>query len=318
MTVFRYKPCMQGNGETQAVEADIAHRHSADRKSLTLVFVMTTSFMLVEIFGGVITNSLALLSDAGHMFSDAVSLALSLVALRIAAKARTPQKSYGYHRAEILAALVNGATLVVIAIVIIVEAAGRLRTPPVVQSMPMIAISIVGLAVNLVGAYRLSRGGQESLNKRGAYLHVLGDALGSVGALAAGLIMVTTDWYVADPLISFLIAALILVSSWRLLRQTIHVLMEGTPGRINPSDIEQAIMGIKGVAHIHDMHVWTITSGRDAISVHVVVREGVSVDATERYVSQVRDLIRDRFGIAHSTVQVELERNGSTCGQENE
>jgi cobalt-zinc-cadmium efflux system protein len=222
--------------------------------------------MIAEAIGGYLTHSLALLADAGHMLSDVGSLALSLIAMRFAAKARTPQMTYGYYRAEILAALVNGVTLVVISILIFYEAITRFQSPPEVQSVPMLVVATIGLLLNLFSAFILSRKKGESLNVRGAYMHVLADTLGSVGAIAAGIIMLTTGWYLADPIISVLIAMLILFSSWRLLKESVTVLMEGTPLHINLKEIENAIKNVQGVLEVHDLHVWTVTSGFEAVS----------------------------------------------------
>jgi len=274
------------------------------------VLVMTAAYMLAETIGGILTNSLALLADAGHMLSDVGSLGLSLIAMRFAAKPRTANMTYGYYRAEILAALVNGVTLVGISIFIFYEAATRFQSPRTVLSAPMLVVASAGLLVNLGGALILSRKKGESLNVRGAFLHVLADALGSVGAIAAGGIMLATGWYLADPIVSVLIALLILFSSWRLLKESVTVLMEGAPPHINSMEIEEAIKNIPGVEEVHDLHIWTVTSGFDAISAHVVVMDSGTVFDAQKVLKQVRLLTKQRFNIEHTTIQIE-HRQGS-------
>ena len=274
------------------------------------MLVMTAAYMLAETIGGILTNSLALLADAGHMLSDVGSLGLSLIAMRFAAKPRTANMTYGYYRAEILAALVNGVTLVGISIFIFYEAATRFQSPRTVLSAPMLVVASAGLLVNLGGALILSRKKGESLNVRGAFLHVLADALGSVGAIAAGGIMLATGWYLADPIVSVLIALLILFSSWRLLKESVTVLMEGAPPHINSMEIEEAIKNIPGVEEVHDLHIWTVTSGFDAISAHVVVMDSGTVFDAQKVLKQVRLLTKQRFNIEHTTIQIE-HRQGS-------
>lgn len=287
-----------------------SHAHRTGSRELKIVLVMTAAYMLAETIGGILTNSLALLADAGHMLSDVGSLGLSLIAMRFAAKPRTANMTYGYYRAEILAALVNGVTLVGISIFIFYEAATRFQSPRTVLSAPMLVVASAGLLVNLGGALILSRKKGESLNVRGAFLHVLADALGSVGAIAAGGIMLATGWYLADPIVSVLIALLILFSSWRLLKESVTVLMEGAPPHINSMEIEEAIKNIPGVEEVHDLHIWTVTSGFDAISAHVVVMDSGTVFDAQKVLKQVRLLTKQRFNIEHTTIQIE-HRQGS-------
>ena len=257
--------------------------------------------MVAEVVGGLLTNSLALLSDAGHMLSDAGSLGLSLFALWIAARPRTPERTFGYHRTEILAALANGATLVAISVFIVVEAWGRFQSPEPVKGVPMMAVAAGGLVVNLASLWILHGGHDASLNVRGAWLHVLSDTLGSVQAIAAGALIWAFGWNWADPLASLLIALLVVWSSWSLLRDAVNVLMEATPGHVDARELERAISGVAGVDGLHDLHVWTITSGFDSLSVHV---ETSGRDRDE-VLADVRSVVRSRFGIEHSTVQVE-------------
>lgn len=260
--------------------------------------------MVLEFAGGLITNSLALLSDAGHMLNDAASLLLSLLAMMLAAKPPTAGKSYGYHRTEILAALLNGVTLFVIAGFIVKEAIERLYDPPVVQSGSMMLIAAIGLAANLISAWVLLRKSdvQGNINVRSAYLHVLGDALGSVGAIAAGLLMYLFSWYAADPIISIVVAALILRGAWRVIAATVHILMEGTPASVDTEQVRSSLLNLHGVIGVHDLHIWTITSGRDALSCHLVVGEDLDHQAV---LQAAVKLAEERFGIQHATFQIE-------------
>lgn len=225
------------------------HGREGNQKGLAIALGVTIGIMVLEFVGGLVTNSLALLSDSGHMLSDAISLLLSLAAVWLAAKPASPKRTYGFYRFEILAALVNGVTLVVIAAWIIWEAVGRFVNPPAVASGPMMAVAAVGLLANLVSAWVLMRKGdvKENVNVRSAYLHVLGDALGSVGAMAAGLVIWLFDWYAADPLISIAVAVLILKGAFAVVKQTVHILMEGTPAAIDHAEVKAALSGIDGM-----------------------------------------------------------------------
>lgn len=266
--------------------------------------------MVAEVAGAYFTNSLALLADAGHMLSDAGALALSLFALWIATKPPTPEHTYGFYRTEILAALINGAALVAISVYIFVEAYHRLGTPAEVAGGWMMAVATGGLVINLAGLWILQAGRSDNLNMRGAWLHVLTDALGSVGAMLAGLMILAFGWAWADPVASVLIGLLVLYSSWGLLRDTVSVLMEGAPGHIDVDEVRSAIAGVEGVVGAHDLHVWTITSGMVALSAHVVAREPVRYAELLR---RLQDLAEARFGIEHVTIQVEPEGFGDCC-----
>jgi cobalt-zinc-cadmium efflux system protein len=258
--------------------------------------------MLAEVVGGMLTNSLALLADAGHMLSDAAALSLSLFAMWMAQRPSTPQKTYGYHRAEILAALVNGATLIAIAVYIFVEAYHRFREPPVVLGGTMMAIAVGGLIVNVAGLAVLHGSREDSLNVKGAWLHVLGDALGSVGAIVAGLLIWWLGWYWADPAASLVIGVLILFSSWNLLKQSVSVLMEHAPGHIDVDQVRNALISVDGVVGVHDLHVWTITSGLESLSAHVSVDTQLpAADVLQR----LRTRLSEDFGIDHVTLQLE-------------
>jgi len=258
--------------------------------------------MLAEFVGGLWTGSLALLADAGHMLTDATALGLALIATWLAARPPTPAKTYGYYRAEILAALANALLLVGVAGSIVVEAWHRLRVSAPVLAGPMAAVAALGLAVNLLAAWLLHRGARDSLTVRAAYLEVLGDALSSVAALGAAAVIVLTGWTAADPLASGAIVLLILPRTWRLLRQAVNVLLEGTPPHLSLTEIEEAITRVAGVRRVHDLHVWTLTSGREAMSAHVVVAD---VRESERLLESLHAVLHAKFGIDHTTIQLE-------------
>jgi cobalt-zinc-cadmium efflux system protein len=252
--------------------------------------------------GGWWTGSLALLADAGHMLADVAALALALLAMWFSARPATPSKTYGYYRLEILAALINGAALVLISLIIFYEAYQRWANPPAVSSVLMMFVAAGGLVINLVCAWLLHGDHEVDLNMRGAWLHIMGDALGSLGAIAAGLLMTLYKWYAADPLFSIVISLLIIFSSWRLIRESINVLLEGTPAHINLAAVEEAILRTSGVEDVHDLHVWTITSGREALSAHVIHGETIS---QPELLKELRTKLHDRFGVDHLTIQME-------------
>jgi cobalt-zinc-cadmium efflux system protein len=271
------------------------------RRRLTLALVLAALYMLAEVAGGLLANSLALLADAGHMLTDVAALGLSLFAIWAAQRPATPRRTYGFHRMEILAALVNGATLVAMAALIFAEAYRRWAHPPDVKGGLMLAVACGGLVVNLASLWILRGGREESLNVRGAWLHVGTDTLGSVQAIAAGVLISAFGWKWADPLASVLIGLLVVLSSWGLLRDAVAVLMEGVPAHLQLDEVAEAMAGVPGVTAVHDLHVWTITSGFVALSAHVVV----GPDCSEDVLWRVRTVIHDRFGIDHSTIQVE-------------
>jgi cation diffusion facilitator family transporter len=281
------------------------HAHGAgNRTGLTVALAITTGIMVLEIIGGLLTNSLALLSDAGHMFSDAGALALSLFAMALAARPASLRRSYGFRRFEILAALLNGATLFVMAGFILWEAVERFREPAEVAGGMMTAVAVIGLLANLASAWYLMRKSdvKSNLNVRSAYLHVIGDALGSVGAIAAGVVISLTSWYWADPLISVLVTLLIVRSAWGVTRSAVHILMEGTPETIDAGKVREALLAIDGVLDLHDLHIWTITSGLDALSCHLLIRD----DQNEQSVLQeALNRIEKTFHIRHATIQIE-------------
>jgi cobalt-zinc-cadmium efflux system protein len=277
-----------------------------NKKGLIIALMITAGIMLLEFFGGLVTNSLALLSDAGHMLSDTSSLILSLFAIWFAQRPASRNKTYGFYRFEILAALFNGLTLFIISGIIVWEAYGRFFEPPTVASGSMMVIAAIGLIANLISAWSLIRKSdiKNNVNLRSAYLHILGDALGSVGAIIAGALMLLFDWYIADPIISVIVALLILKSAWGVMKQSIHILMEGTPITIDQSEVESYLKQINGVINVHDLHIWTITSGLDSLSCHLLVEEHAD---TQEILQRAIDLIKDKFQIEHTTIQIETK-----------
>ena len=283
-------------------------RREFARRRLTLVLPLLFAYMVAEVVGGILTNSLALLADAGHMLSDVAAVALTLFAMWIARRPATVTRTFGYYRAEILAAVVNGATLVAIAIYVFVEAWQRVRNPPAVLGAGMLAIAVGGLAVNVAGLWLLKDSRSDSLNVRGAWLHVLGDALGSVAAIASGVLIAAFGWNWADPVASVAIGVLILHSSWALLREATAVLMEGAPGNIDVDAVRSALRAVNGVQEVHELHVWSISSGLASLSCHLIRSGDARVDAL---LLTARERLGRDFGIQHVTIQVEDERCSS-------
>jgi len=272
------------------------------RLSITLVLVVV--YMVAELVGGMLTNSLALLADAGHMLGDAAALGLALFALWFARRPASSKHTFGYYRTEILAALANGATLIAVAGIILIEAIQRLGQPPDVEGGLMTGIAAGGLVVNLLGLWILSGGRHDSLNIRGAWLHVFTDMLGSVQAIVAGVLILKFGWTWADPVASILIAVLVVYSAWALLKESVAVLMQRAPGHVDIDELRAGILALDGVAGVCELHVWTITSGMDSMSAHVVVEDG---RGDRLMLQQVRDLVHERFGIDHVTIQLEPE-----------
>jgi cobalt-zinc-cadmium efflux system protein len=284
------------------------HRETAagrSRGTLVGILLLTTAYLLVEVVGGFLTGSLALLADAAHMLTDVGGIGLALFAIWVASRPPTPEKTYGYYRAEILAALVNGVVLLAVAAGILIEAYRRLIEPPEIKSAAMLAIAGVGLLVNLASVWLLHQGARESLNVRAAYLEVLSDAVTSVGVIVAALLVLLTGAPVIDPLVSAAIAVFIVPRTWRLLRQAVNVLLEGVPPHLDMAEIQAAIEREPGVRRVHDLHVWTLTSGREAMSAHVVVDD---YGSGERILECLHALLHTRFGIDHTTIQLETER----------
>ena len=281
-----------------------AGRRPENRRRLAFTLALVAGYMMAEVVGGLWTNSLALLADAGHMLSDVAALGLSLFALWIAERPPDARRTYGYYRTEILAALANGAALVAVAVLVLIEAYARFFNTPEVRGAPMMAIAFGGLVVNLLSLAILSGARHASLNLRGAWLHVLSDSLGSVGAIVAGALIWAFGWHWADPATSALIGLLIVYSSWRLLTESVSVLMESAPRGIDVDAVRDTLFGVPGVHSVHDLHVWTITSGMDSLSAHVVVADG---HPAAPLLVEIRRRLAARFGIHHVTIQIEPE-----------
>lgn len=278
-------------------------RHTETQK-LKWALTISTAYFFAELVAGFLTNSLALLSDAGHMLSDIAAMALSLFAFRIARRPATLISTYGYHRAEILVALFNGLVLWLIVGIIFTAAYNRLFQPPQVESLGMLIVAVLGLVVNVIAGAILYGSHHHNLNLRGAFLHVVSDAVGSVGAIVAGLVMLATEWYLADPLISMLIGVLILYSSWSLVKESVSILMQAVPKSIRLEEVQKTIEDVRGVMKVHDLHVWAVTSGIFTLSAHAVVHNG---EDFHEVLNGIEDTLKDRFNIEHVTIQLETE-----------
>jgi cobalt-zinc-cadmium efflux system protein len=274
-----------------------------DRKRLLAALVLTLSMMIAEIVGGLVSGSLSLLSDAGHMLTDAAALLLSFLALKFAAKPSDERRTYGFFRFEILSAFTNALTLILMAVVISWEAIQRLHSPEPIRAGIMMAVAAVGLVVNLGGMALLSK--SKSMNVRGAFLHVLGDALSSVGVLVAAAITWWTGWTLLDPILSIVIAAVIAFGAIRLLRQAIHILIEGAPDHAPFGEVVQALLSIGGVTGVHDLHIWTIGQNKHSLTAHVVVDAACALDDYARILAEAREVLAARFRLDHSTLQLE-------------
>ena len=271
---------------------------------LTAALVLTFVYMIAEAIGGWLTNSLALIADAGHMLTDVAALGLTLGAIWFGSRPATAKKTFGYYRLEILAAFVNGIALVLLSIYIIYEAVVRWQSPPVINGSRLIIIAAGGLLVNIIAAKLLHHGHKHDLNMRAAWLHVMGDLLGSVTAIVAGVLIVAAGWLWADPLCSILISFIIIFSAWRLIVESVNVLLEGTPAHISLSAVETTILETDGVSGVHDLHVWTISSGIEALSAHISHNESV---VHSELLVVVRERLHEQFGIDHLTIQMETQ-----------
>ena len=280
-----------------------AHAHGGGTRGLKVALALTSAFLVAEVVGGIVSNSLALLADAGHMLTDAAALTLSLFVAWFSRQPVDSRKSFGYLRWEILAALVNGAALLGVSAYIIWEAVARLRTPEPVQGGVMLAVAAGGLAVNAAAAWVLRPDASTSLNLRGAYLHILGDLLGSVGTVAAAVVVRYTGWLPIDPIASALVTVVIMRGAWRLVREAVDVLLESTPAHIPLDAVRAQLAAIPGVESVHDLHVWSVTSSMVAMSAHAIVREP---ERHQHVLEHVHDAMR-LFGIQHVTVQLERQ-----------
>lgn len=283
-----------------------SHSHSANKKTLTISLIIITAYMAIEVIGGLLTNSLALLADAGHMLSDAVSLFIALMAFKFSSKVADYGKTYGYKRFEILAAVINGATLILISGYIIYEAIERFQNPPEIQSSGMLIVAFVGLLVNVLVAWIMIRGAdvKENLNMRGAYLHVISDMLGSVGAIIAALLIMFFGWGWADPLASVIVSILVLRSGYYVTKSSVHILMEGTPENVEVEKVTEKILKTDGVIGMHDLHIWTITSGLNALTCHLVVDGKKTIGESETLLRKVEHTL-EHLNIHHVTIQLE-------------
>ncbi|MEW6127016.1 MAG: cation diffusion facilitator family transporter [Acidobacteriota bacterium] len=280
-----------------------AHTPGSNRRRLSFVLALTLVYMLAEAIGGWLSNSLALLSDAGHMFTDVAALMLALFAMWFASRPVNVRKTYGYYRLEILAALANGVALVVISLLIFYEALQRIKHPESVAGFQAMLIAIGGLGVNAVSAWLLHSASSTNLNMHGAFLHVIGDALGSIGAIVAGVLIWLLDWKIADPIISVLMCLLIIFSAWQLIKESVNILLEGTPPHIDVRSVIDTLHEVQGVTDVHDLHIWTISSGKDALSAHVCIDASAQYKAT---LEALQNKLHSEFGITHATLQIEL------------
>lgn len=300
-----------GPGEVNELAGGHGHGHlhagAGGRQGLLIALGITLFMMIAEIIGGVMSNSLALLSDAGHMLTDTLALALSFFAMKFADMPATEKKTFGFYRLEILAALLNGVVLVLISIYIIYEAYHRILDPPPVQGTLMLVVATIGLIVNIIGALSLMKHRESSLNIRSAYLHIIGDTISSVGVIIGGIVIYFTGWYLIDPVLSILIALGIIAGSWSLLAESVNILLESAPSHINIAAVTAEIAAVKGVRDAYHVHVWTITSGVYAMSAHVVV-DDMPVSGSRELLENIRQRLAGRFKILHSTIEFESER----------
>ncbi|MGA2238416.1 MAG: cation diffusion facilitator family transporter [Candidatus Bathyarchaeia archaeon] len=289
------------------------HSHASTTKALVAAVSITASFFVIELVGGILTNSLALQTDAFHMLTDVVALAYALVAVRLAQRPVSLRRTYGYYRVEILSAFLNGILLWAVVIFVFYEAIQRIQYPSNVQSLNMVIIAVLGLVANGLVAATLSRSRNTSLNLKGAFLHVVADVLGSVGAISAGIIMFFTGWYQADPIASIMIGVLVFYSSGKLVRDSVNVLLEGVPSHIDVSAVERRILGMKGVKNVHDLHVWSIADTKMCcMSSHVVVEDDTN---GKDLVTKLIHILKEEFGIDHTTFQLEDESYPKAAGE---
>jgi len=281
------------------------HSHStSNERALKFALTLTSTFLLVELAGGIVTKSLALISDAAHMFTDAAALAIALAAIQIAKRPADKARTFGYYRFEILAAAFNALLLFGVALYILYEAYRRLKSPPEIQSTGMLVVALVGLVVNFLSIRVLAGGKDHSLNVKGAYLEVWSDLLGSLGVIVGALVIRFTGWTWVDSTVAVLIGLWVLPRTWALLKASLNILLEGVPEDIDIAQVEEALLAVKGVKSIHDLHVWALTSGKPSLTVHLVNEE--AVNAEREILPSIRTVLADRFGITHVTIQCEL------------
>lgn len=287
----------------------LENKENNNKKILLISFIIITSYMIIEIIGGILTNSLALLSDAGHMLSDSIALGISLLAFKLSEKAASSVNTYGYKRFEIIAASLNGLTLIGVSVYIFYEAIKRFTNPPEVATTGMLIVAVIGLFVNIIVAFIMFRGSdtKDNLNMRGAYLHVISDMFGSIGAIIAALLIMIFGWSLADPIASVVVAILVLRSGYKVSKASLHVLMEGKPKDINLDDVIKKLSR-KEVKAVHDVHLWTITSYFNVLTAHIVVNGKMTIYETDRLLKEIK-ITLEELGIQHITIQVDSEEN---------
>ncbi|HEU5061581.1 MAG TPA: cation diffusion facilitator family transporter [Solirubrobacterales bacterium] len=300
----------RGHDHTHALDA----RREDSRRRMLWALAINGGLLLAEAVGGILTGSLALLADAGHLLSDVGAIVLALIAVRLAALPAAGRRTFGYQRSEVLAALVNGVALVIVSVAIAIAAVGRFGDPPEIDGWGVLALGVAGLAGNVAATVVLARGQREDVNLEGVLRHSAADALGSVGVVIAGAVVLLGGSPVVDPIVGLLIAVLILASSWRLIKEPVDVLMEAAPAGVDVDGVGAAICGEEGVRSVHDLHVWTVTAGFGAIAAHVVVAPGSDRDLIRR---RLELTLRERFGIEHTTLQMEEEAEGGLLHVEN-
>jgi len=295
------------------------HGFQKSRKALLIAIAVTGAIMVVEIIGGVLANSLALLSDAGHMLTDASSLILSLIALKLTTRPSSPTRTYGFYRMEILAALINGSTLVLISAWISYEAYQRLKAVEAVDSLTMLGVAAVGLVANGIAAWAMLSSSRENLNIRGAYLHILGDLLSSVGVLIGGMVIYFTGWYWIDPVLSVGICIVILRGAVLLVKESVNILLEAVPEEVDLHEVQRSLRTLPGVKDTHHVHLWTISSGIYALSAHLLI-DNLMMSETAKIIEEVNRLLLNKFGISHTTIQLECENctEGFYCTMDRE
>lgn len=282
------------------------HIDAVSRRPLIITLALVLVIMVAEIIGGLVSNSLALLSDAGHMLTDALAIALSLFAMNLARRPATNRKTFGYHRAEILAAFANGAVLILLSVYIFYEAVQRFSDRPEVESPLMLVVAIIGLAANLTGMLLLRRGSSRSINIRAAFWHIIGDTLSSVGVIIAAIIIYFTGWTIADPILAIVIGVFILWGAVRIVRESVDILLESVPKGVKVEEVTDAVKKLKGVEDLHEVHIWTLTSGVYALSAHLKVADQ-TVSASGDILARVNDVLAHDFNISHTTLQMECE-----------
>ncbi len=296
-----------------AHEEGHGHSHSLNpadaggRRGLLIALSITVLMMVAELIGGLLANSLALLSDAGHMLTDNLALLLSFFAMKFAAMPATDRRTFGFYRLEILAAFIYGIVLVLLSLFIVYEAYLRILHPQPVQGALMLVVAIIGLVANIIGALALTKHSHTNLNLRGAYLHIIGDALSSVGVVAGGIVILLTGWYLIDPLLSILISFVIIHGAWALVKESVSILLESAPSHIDIDTVAKEIGKLAGVREAYHIHVWTITSGVHAMSAHVIIDDQL-VSRSRDLLEEIRALLSNKFNIGHSTIQLECER----------